>query len=356
MVRRPYQQATRPDQGRQRSPRSRSFTAGAIVLATLIVVAVGMVLAPRGSDPILGAEPSATATPPVVSEVLRQLAQSMLAAVLDVPLPDASVRTASGSPGPSTGAPASPAASADVATGSPGPSAAPSPAPSDPAPGGRPWAAPPTSAEPEDLKGYTWPLYQGRMTNFFGPRDNGFLVVDGQRIHAGLDTTTFCGDQVKAAHIGVVVAVGRQFLDDVGFSGPLDSFYRRIDRRHSLWMQPIVVVVDDGNGYRSMYVHLSKALVKVGDKVRHKTVIGLEGQTGNANGCHVHYELVRMDGPWMRIASDLVKQYGYPQWQRERVDPLRVLDLKAKRAGRFVPGILRPKLSESLRPSRSPSP
>lgn len=189
------------------------------------------------------------------------------------------------------------------------------------------------------------------MTTFFGPTTAGFLTVGGERIHPGLDTTTFCGDQVHAAHAGVVVAVGRRFAHAVGFFGPLDRFYAKIERRHSIGLQPIVVVVDDGNGYRSMYVHLEKALVKVGDHVRHSTVVGLEGRTGNASGCHVHYELVRMDGRWMRVAAALVKEFGYPAWERERVDPLRVLSLKSKRAGRFVPGILRPRLPRDLRPT-----
>ncbi len=239
----------------------------------------------------------------------------------------------------------------------PGPSAAPIPTPSpaptaSPRPGAKPSAAPPTSAEPEDLTGYHWPLYRGRMMMFFGPAYTGFLVVDGQRIHPGLDTTTFCGDKVRAAHAGVVVAVGRRFADEAGFGGSLDEFYSKIRRRHTMGLQPIVVVVDDGNGYRSMYVHLEKALVKVGDHVRHRTVIGLEGRTGNAHGCHLHYELVRMDGPWMRVAGALVKEYGYPVWERERVDPLRVLDLKGKRAARFVPGLRRPRLPPSLRPPK----
>jgi murein DD-endopeptidase MepM/ murein hydrolase activator NlpD len=190
------------------------------------------------------------------------------------------------------------------------------------------------------------------MTNFFGPRDSGFLVVDRQRIHPGLDTTTFCGDQVRAAHKGTVVAVGRRFASEVGFSGPLDRFYARIARNHTMGLQPIVVVVDDGNGYRSMYVHLAEAMVKKGDKVTRRTVIGLEGDTGNASGCHVHYELIRMDGRWMHVARQLIDEYGYPEWQRERVDPLRVLSLKEKRSGRFVPGIPRPTLPASLRAPR----
>ncbi len=238
--------------------------------------------------------------------------------------------------------------------------ASPVPPPSDPLPSLQPGQKPPTTAptsvEPEQLIGYTWPLYQGRITGFFGPHDDGFLVVDGQRIHPGLDTTTFCGDTVRAAHTGIVVAAGRRFGREVGFGGDLDMFYKQIARRHSMGRQPIVVVVDDGNGYRSMYVHLAEALVKVGDRVRRRQAIGLEGQTGNANGCHVHYELVRMDGTWMRVAGNLVKGYGYPAWERQRVDPLRVLDLRNKRAGRLVPGILRPRLPASLRASRSPAP
>ena len=98
------------------------------------------------------------------------------------------------------------------------------------------------------------------------------------------------------------MAAGRRFADDAGFSEPVDEFYARIARQGTMGLQPIVVIVDDGNGYRSMYVHLSQALVKVGDQVTRRTVIGLEGDTGNASGCHVHYELIRMDGRWMRVA------------------------------------------------------
>ena len=355
--------------------------------ASVVLIAIALLLAPRSGDPTLGAEgptghplsnevtrigrPTTPVSrtlvePPPQGESFQSLAaQPVALTAAGASLPSGEPSPSILSSGPSLAFPSASPSVSPLASWSPSmdPSASPAPSPSpSPAPslalaqGSRPYAAPPTSAEPEDLKGYKWPLYQGRMTNFFGAHYTGFLVVDGQRIHPGLDTTTFCGDRVRAAHAGVVVAVGRRFSEQIGYGGPLDEFYRKIHRRHSMYMQPIVVVVDDGNGYRSMYVHLEKALVKVGDRVRHKTVIGLEGRTGNADGCHVHYELIRMDGPWMRVAGELVKRYGYPAWERERVDPLRVLDLKDKRAGRFVPGLERPKLPPSLRPSRSPSP
>jgi murein DD-endopeptidase MepM/ murein hydrolase activator NlpD len=187
------------------------------------------------------------------------------------------------------------------------------------------------------------------MTSFFGPWQSGFSVVDGQRIHNGLDTTTWCGDRVKAAHKGIVLAAGRRYLEAAGFAGPFDDFYERMARRNEMRLLPIVVVIDDGNGYRSLYAHLSEEFVKVGQRVRKGQVIGLEGATGNATGCHVHYELIRMDGAWTRVANEVVREFHYPRWQRERVDPLRVLSLKQKRAGRFVPGITRPRLPPGMR-------
>ncbi|MBX3031801.1 MAG: M23 family metallopeptidase, partial [Chloroflexi bacterium] len=144
-------------------------------------------------------------------------------------------------------------------------------------------------------------------------------------------------------------AAGRRYAEAAGFEGDLDAFYRRMERRNAMRLLPIVVVIDDGNGYRSLYAHLAEATVKVGQKVRKGQIIGIEGATGNASGCHVHYELIRMDGRLMRVAGDRVKEYKYPMWQRERVDPLRVLSMRQKRAGRRVPGILRPKLPPSLR-------
>ena len=48
-------------------------------------------------------------------------------------------------------------------------------------------------------------------------------------------------------------------------------------------------MIDDGNGYRSEYVHLNEADVEAGQVVQAGDVIGLEGATGFATGCHLHY-------------------------------------------------------------------
>jgi murein DD-endopeptidase MepM/ murein hydrolase activator NlpD len=115
-----------------------------------------------------------------------------------------------------------------------------------------------------------------------------------------------------------------------------------------LWQLPLVVVIDDGNGYRSLYAHLGGVTVRPGDHVRQGQLIGYEGATGAATGCHLHYGLVRMDGAWLPVARELVKKERYPSMVRERIDPLRVLSLQMKWAPRLVPGINPPRVSPGL--------
>jgi murein DD-endopeptidase MepM/ murein hydrolase activator NlpD len=215
--------------------------------------------------------------------------------------------------------------------------------------GGLPQAAgpplpPPLTVVPERLSGYVWPVRRGRLTGYYDYRRGGLLVVGGRRIHEGIDITTFCGDRVRAAHSGTVLHAGRRFGPHVGFAGSLDAFYARLERRRAIGHLPIVVVIDDGNGYRSSYVHLSDTFVEAGDTVAAGDRIGLQGATGNASGCHLHYELIRMDGPWMRVAPERVEEELYPSLVRERVDPLRILSLDDRWAPRPVPGIDPPKV------------
>ncbi len=51
------------------------------------------------------------------------------------------------------------------------------------------------------------------------------------------------------------------------------------------------VIIDHGNGITSLYAHLSKILVKVGQKVDNNTIIGEVGRTGRATGPHLHLEI-----------------------------------------------------------------
>lgn len=196
----------------------------------------------------------------------------------------------------------------------------------------------PTAAPPETLVGYRWPLPKGRLTLPFGPSPWGSRIVGGETIHDGLDLATFCGDRIVAAHDGTVLAAGRHFDRQMGWIGSLDRYFARLDRK-KLWSTlPIVVVVDDGNGYRSVYAHFGRIVVKRGETVRAGDLLGYEGATGRASGCHLHYGLFSpLESARFEVDTDVVKRMKVPRLQIARVDPLRVLPERARDPEPWVP-------------------
>jgi murein DD-endopeptidase MepM/ murein hydrolase activator NlpD len=182
------------------------------------------------------------------------------------------------------------------------------------------------------LTGYEWPLPHGRITLPFGPSTWGSRIVDGEAFHDGLDIATFCGDRIVAAHAGIVLAASRHYDVQIGWIGDLTPYLDRLDAK-SLWPTlPIVVVIDDGNGYRSIYAHLSKAVVKKGQSVEAGQFIGYEGRTGRASGCHLHYGLFSPDDSGrFGIDAGVVERMKLPAWEIARVDPLVVLPARQGR-------------------------
>ncbi|OEE77337.1 peptidoglycan DD-metalloendopeptidase family protein [Vibrio ordalii] len=55
------------------------------------------------------------------------------------------------------------------------------------------------------------------------------------------------------------------------------------------------VVIQHGSTYKTRYLHLSKILVRKGQKVSRGERIGLSGQSGRVTGPHLHYELMVRD-------------------------------------------------------------
>lgn len=185
--------------------------------------------------------------------------------------------------------------------------------------------------DPATLTGYRWPLPHGRLTLPFGPSPWGGWIVDGENFHDGLDLATFCNDRIVAAHDGVVIAAGRHFDDHIGWVGDLKPYYARLDKKHLWSTLPIVVIVDDGNGYRSVYAHFWKIVVKKGDKVTAGKLIGYEGMTGRASGCHLHYGLFSPDETaTFATDKDVAKRMKLPAAEIARIDPLRVLPPRPK--------------------------
>ncbi len=58
-----------------------------------------------------------------------------------------------------------------------------------------------------------------------------------------------------------------------------------------------IIVIDHGNGLKSLYSHLNKRNVKEGDYVMSGQLIGHVGQTGRATGPHVHLEVLKDGKP-----------------------------------------------------------
>jgi murein DD-endopeptidase MepM/ murein hydrolase activator NlpD len=189
-------------------------------------------------------------------------------------------------------------------------------------------------------------LPRGRITLPFGPTHWGSRVVDGALFHDGVDMATFCGDRIVAAHDSVVLAAGRHFDRQIGWVGDLKYYFHRLDQK-SLWMTlPIVVITDDGNGYRSIYAHFEKVVVKVGQTVHAGQLLGYEGATGRASGCHLHYGLFSPQAPGrMAIDRAVAKRMKLPGYQIDRVDPLKVLPARPTTKAKPV-----------LSPAASPAP
>ncbi|MGH2513138.1 MAG: M23 family metallopeptidase, partial [Candidatus Limnocylindrales bacterium] len=193
---------------------------------------------------------------------------------------------------------------------------------------------PPEAPDPSTLTGYVWPLAKGRITNPFGPDWYSDNTVNGVRFHDGLDLATFCGDRVVAAHDGTVLAAGRKVDPWMGWIGSLAPSVERRDK-YGLWGElPIIIVVDDGNGYRSIYAHFSKVAVTVGETIKAGQFIGWEGRTGYATGCHVHYGLFSPEASGrFGLRADVVKRTKLPAWEIARIDPLLVLPPRASGSG-----------------------
>ena len=109
--------------------------------------------------------------------------------------------------------------------------------------------------------------YHGSITSAFGHRENPF---GGSAIetHKGLDIKGPAGAPVKAMAKGVVE-----------FAGLRGGFGNCIMLKH-------------GNGFETLYGHLSKIAVSMGQQIDIGQQIGNIGSTGRSTGPHLHYEVL----------------------------------------------------------------
>jgi murein DD-endopeptidase MepM/ murein hydrolase activator NlpD len=60
----------------------------------------------------------------------------------------------------------------------------------------------------------------------------------------------------------------------------------------------LMVMIDHGNGFHTLYAHLSKAIVGCGSNVAQGQTIAYSGSSGNSTGPHLHFE-IRYNGAFV---------------------------------------------------------
>jgi murein DD-endopeptidase MepM/ murein hydrolase activator NlpD len=131
--------------------------------------------------------------------------------------------------------------------------------------------------------GFRWPETGFQITQYFGPTSltleppytyNGVYYA---HFHTGIDISAGCGTPIVAGATGIVAASGQPLYPyDTGFG----------------------VIINHGAGIQSWYWHMQpRVVVQPGQTVTRGQLIGYEGSTGFATGCHVHFA-INVNGGW----------------------------------------------------------
>jgi murein DD-endopeptidase MepM/ murein hydrolase activator NlpD len=117
----------------------------------------------------------------------------------------------------------------------------------------------------------TW-LRQKNAANMARFADHRLYYYKGKKVdeqdHLGVDLASLANSPVEAANHGRVI-----YADRLGIYG-------------------FTVVLDHGQGLSSVYGHLSKIEVSLGQEVRKGDTVGLTGDTGLAGGDHLHFAIM----------------------------------------------------------------
>ena len=129
-----------------------------------------------------------------------------------------------------------------------------------------------------------------RMASGFGYRIDPHYKT--RAMHTGMDFTANRGTPIYATGNGTVI---RADNSSKGYGNH--------------------VRIDHGYGYVTLYAHMSKMLVKVGQKVKRGDIIGLVGNTGKSVGPHCHYE-VRKNGTPLNPVNFYFNDLSPEQYER----------------------------------------
>ena len=105
-----------------------------------------------------------------------------------------------------------------------------------------------------------------RMASGYGSRIH--PIYKTKKFHAGMDFSAKTGTPIYATGDGKIFKVRKS---------------RRGYGNH--------VIIDHGFGYKTLYAHMSKYIVRRGEKVKRGDVIGYVGSSGTSVAPHLHYEV-----------------------------------------------------------------
>lgn len=116
------------------------------------------------------------------------------------------------------------------------------------------------------------------------PRDN------GRRPHRGIDFASELGEPVRSVAAGTVTFAGVDWESRAQI--PLEPWGALIIHERHMGPRGLYVEIDHGHGLMSLYAHLGRYDVKVGDKVHAGERIGEVGRTGIRDSApHLHFGL-----------------------------------------------------------------
>ena len=121
------------------------------------------------------------------------------------------------------------------------------------------------TTKPTEAAKVTWklPIKYKKFTSPFGWRTD--PVYGGKRYHYGVDLAADEGTKIVASRGGTVSEA--KYDKDCGY----------------------YVQINHGDGYKSIYMHMTHYVVKKGDKVSQGQTIGYCGSTGKSTGPHLHF-------------------------------------------------------------------
>lgn len=134
-----------------------------------------------------------------------------------------------------------------------------------------------------------YPLEEAKVTSFYGMRKH--PVLGKMKLHGGADLRARIGTPVYATANGVVEWAG---YNDGGFG-------KMVKLSHNF-------------GFTTLYGHLSKSTVAVGDYVKQGELIGYSGNSGLSSAPHLHYEVRHLH---RRLAPR-----SFMEWSLENYDGL----------------------------------